>query len=160
MPYQLVTPEEPEYSRTIKAAIVTDLGSNDPAEEVESIVYELETCLEANVSVVVQGRGVHVLTLKTFDLLVLDYGGASVAGGTQDLVEWQIRCACEWAENHPGKVLLLWTSYTALEYGYELEAVFGHLDNVMVRFGTKPWNMHDEDESVFTKIQRWFWPEG
>jgi len=158
-PGKLVTPQEQEYDRAIKVAVVTDLGIHDPEEELEAIVRELQDYLEADVEVVVQGRGMHVVALKSFDLLVLDYGGASVAGGTDDLADWQVRAACEWAEGHPGKVLLLWTTYTSLVYGHELEEQFGHLSNVMYRFGTKPWNCHGDGEAVFESLKGWFWPE-
>lgn len=156
-PYKLIAPPEPEYTRSIRVAIITDLGASDPDEERDMIADQLGDYLEANVSVVASGRSMSAVTLKTFDILVLDYGGASIHG-TDNLAGWEIRAACEWAENHPGRVLLLWTTFTALEYGHELEAEFGHLDNVMVRFGTKPWNCWGDGEAVFDDIKKWFWP--
>lgn len=156
----LVTPQKPEYTRSVRVAIITDLGYGDPDEEVAAIVDILEGGLEANVKVVVHGRGMHVVSMKTFDLLVLDYGGASIAGGTSDLAAWQIRAACEWADGHPGKMLLLWTGHTSLEYGNELEGEFGHLSNVLFRFGTKPWDMNiDNSDVVFDDLRKWLWPD-
>ena len=70
---------------------------------------------------------------KSTDLLVIDYGGMSVFGGEGNS-RFAVMMACEWAENHPGKLVLIWTAYTAKLYDHELQATFGHLDNIVFRY--------------------------
>lgn len=66
------------------------------------------------------------------DLLVIDYGG--VMPGAGGMVSSQIRWVCEWAENHPGKLVILLTMFTAEIYLNEFEEEFGKCDNIIPRY--------------------------
>ncbi|MHB0922582.1 MAG: hypothetical protein ACYC3H_01280 [Bellilinea sp.] len=71
--------------------------------------------------------------MPKLDLLVIDYGGLS-GMGSDGMVTFQVKAALQWAKEHPGALLIIWSSYTWRIYHYELEQEFGHLDNVKFRY--------------------------
>jgi len=82
------------------------------------------------------------------DLLLLDYGGMYTAGAP-DTAAYNIRYARKWAEEHPGKLLVLWSKFTGVAYRNEAEQEFGLLNNVCY---PTAW----DKQAMFDKIQGWF----
>jgi len=68
---------------------------------------------------------------KNYDLLVIDYGGASF--GSRDNGMYHVKELCTYAENHTGTLLVIWTSHTYDLYEGELQEQFGHLDNITTK---------------------------
>lgn len=66
------------------------------------------------------------------DLLLIDYGGMAL--GATDMCASQIRWVCEWAKEHPGKLVILLTMFTAEIYFDELDQEFGECDNIITRY--------------------------
>lgn len=67
------------------------------------------------------------------DVLIMDYGGASLGSDYSGAV-LGMRWVLEWAAEHPQTLVVLWTQYTYMLYGKELEREYGHLPNVIARF--------------------------
>ena len=67
------------------------------------------------------------------DVLIMDYGGAALESDYSGAVSG-MRWVLEWAAEHPQTLVVLWTRYTYMLYGEELEREFGHLPNVTARF--------------------------
>lgn len=109
--------------------------------------------LGLKVELVVQGRGMHVLGDKDIDLLVFDYGGASSLGSDDTCLD-QFETACKWAEEHPGRLLLLWTTFTVMLYRRGIKD--NHQSaNVLWRFD--PNNTSQEaDDRHRKRIKAWF----
>lgn len=87
---------------------------------------------------------------KSPDMLVIDYGGMGDSGAW-DAAQYQVRYACRWAEEHPGKPMVIWTVYTKDLYEGELEKQFGHLGNVFARYT----NEHYNDLPFIERIAIW-----
>jgi hypothetical protein len=66
------------------------------------------------------------------DIVILDYGG--VLPGCDDMVKSQIRSVYSWASEHPGKLVLVWSSFTWDLYRDEMLEAFGDLENVKYAF--------------------------
>jgi len=134
----------------IRVAIIADRATTnweeDVAEMFEAIKFRLPTA-----ELAVKGNGLHVIDGQTIDLLVLDYGGAAVYGDLT-AAEQQLRVACEWTENHPGKVLVIWTTFTAKIYELELAAEFGHLGNVLFKYHAD----HSYDDGFYNALTQWY----
>ena len=86
-----------------------------------------------------------------FDLLVVDYGGVSIMG-SMDLAIWQIRSCLEWGRDHPSSLVLIWTYYTQRVYEWELVEVWGHPENLFIRYteGKEAY------EAFASKLRVWF----
>jgi hypothetical protein len=90
------------------------------------------------------------------DLLVIDYGGLSFGyGDGWTLAHYEVRRACEWAENHPGKLMVIWTAHTARLYSDELNDAFGHLDNIIVRYHDFGPRGDADEVAMWAKIEQW-----
>ena len=137
----------------VRAAFLLDVSWSVPQEEqVELMLYNLGEYLGPDkIETVAIANGFHVLKDKTFDLLVVDYGGI-VAHGAWDTAEWQLRRVLEWAREHPGGIVLLFTFYTKKVYEGELEREFGHQDNVLMRYR----DSGTEDEEIGGRLRAWF----
>jgi len=90
---------------------------------------------------------------QEIDLLVIDYGGLASRG---DFVrpDRAIRLARTWAIDHPGKVLLIWTEYTASLYR-EIEEELGHARNVLI-YGWEDIGKPNRPGSIWWQIRRWY----
>ena len=128
----------------------------DPCEELESTVFGITEGLLAHdieVEVILSSIGMYNAVGVDADLFIIDYGGLSVYGSS-DTAEWEVRFACEWAENHPGTPVVLWTYYTARLYGDELRKTFGHLNNILTRYPTDSL-YHDEEAGFWDNLKLW-----
>ncbi len=135
----------------IRTGIINDpissLGQTDQEERDTIARFLREEGLD--IDLVCEGNGMHVVQGKHLDLLIIDYGGMSYGAG--DTAEWQVRAACEWAENHPGSLLVLWTDFTIRIYEWELKEQFGERDNIMLH-STKL----DEIDESWLRLRGWF----
>ena len=123
-------------SDKIKTGFVFDpVGSGTIEEEVEMAVFELRK-IGLDVEVKAMDDGMVDFANRSLDLLIVDYGGVSL-GGAYDLATYQIKEACQWADERPGSLMVIWTKFTSIVYQDELEREFGHLDNVLLRFEGK-----------------------
>lgn len=131
-----------------KVGIITDFPmSMTPEEEREEIVRALsEYGLE--ISRVVASFDITEVLESNPDLVIVDYGGMSTSGA-YDTASWNINYLRGWAEDHPGKLIALWTYYTGVLYKQEFDAEFGHLGNVTYPTGSS-------DSTVEDKIKAWF----
>jgi hypothetical protein len=133
----------------LKAFVIVDPLNFDETveEEVQRIISTLQ--LE-NIPVVLK-EFQECMTPEMFhsdaDIMIIDYGGISF--GASDTAAFNIKFACKWAEDHPGKLLILWTVFTEMIYKNELEIYFGHLNNIVTRFS-------NNGEENFGKIKQWF----
>lgn len=87
---------------------------------------------------------------KSVDVLVIDYGGMDIFGSPA-MAREQVRLACKWAEEHPGKVLFLFTKHTSAIYKDELESEFADLNNIIFCYN---WDTYREDG--YDKLVEWF----
>lgn len=150
-------------SKKIKTLIVTDyMGSlgTQPEEEAEYIarlfleMYGIELDWQHSTSVDTREY--------TPDLIIIDYGGI-LPGSDMDV--WELRQLAEWAAEHPSKLALIWTSFTAKVWVFELEDEFKDLDNILLWVPVGPNGRrtlpdfdteHIHQESVAQKIRFWY----
>lgn len=143
----------------IKTLIITDpLTDETPQEEIESITHWLGwnyIPIEATHSYTPI-----VLEDTKPELVVVDYGAISVSGGW-DTARSNISYICQWAKDHPGKLVLIWTYFTAQVYLSELQGEFQSEGNIL--FWCSPSEMYpgvkEEEkyqEEISVKIRRWF----
>lgn len=125
----LVAPDfEPKGPR-VKVGIVNDFMAYmglSVEEERHEIVVELRKNYCGNVdAVVVWGAEIPDFeSMPEVDLLVIDYGALWQSSG---LVEDFSRRVRRWADEHPGKLVVLWTSFTSSIYQRVFESEFlGH----------------------------------
>jgi len=119
----------------VRTAILLDPSwSITQEEEIKAILDDLRRWLgRGRIKMVAVANGFHVLKDKDFELLVIDYGGLA-AHGSWDSAAWQLRCVLEWARDHPGGLVVLYTGYTRRVYEGELEREFCQADNVLMRY--------------------------
>jgi len=139
----------------IKIGCVFDeSGAYTIEEEIEEVIQFFDL-LDLECEVVTQAYHMMDLGQKRLDCLILDYGGVAARGNTAS-ANMQIWAACNYAENHPGALVIIWTKYTARVYEDELKSEFGHLTNVLLRFEGDE-SPYSGDESRFQQaVKRWF----
>lgn len=116
---------------SIKCLIITDpVGEESSDEIIKSISSATDTPFE-NFVVLAHHHGVDRETkdiAERADVLIIDYGGMS--WGATDAVVSQVRFVCEWAKEHPSKLAIIFTSFTAEIYAQELLDEFGECKNI------------------------------
>lgn len=141
--------------KPIKVGIVVDCtGGWDttPEQEIEEIMEFLIVGAKLPVWLAASGEHVGVVEGKSVDLLIIDYGG--LMPGAYGVQVSQIEQACEWAKEHPGKIMIIWSSHTREIYIDELESVFGNLGNVRFRFKSRfGSDLHTE---MFDELKTWY----
>ena len=141
--------------KPIKVGIVVDSMAGfdlTPEEEIEEIMEYLMIGAKLPVQLVAGGEHMGVINRKSIDLLIIDYGG--MLPGAYGVQVSQIRGACEWAENHPGKIMIIWSNFTREIYIDELEEHFGDLDNVRFRFKSRFGS--DLNTEMFDELKLWY----
>jgi len=145
----------------IKTVIIVDsMGSESgtPAEEIAEIIETLKNDWNLPVEVVAAGEGAYVLDDQNPDLVIIDYGG--MMPGCEDTVNSNIRYVLDWASEHPGKLVILWTDFTYLIYHHEFEEEFSDRDNILFRYSDGHANgvLSEMFSSKYTieKVRRWF----
>lgn len=138
-----------------RVAIVNDYATDDVEQEQQEILENLSLYLSDIEFVIGSASFTEELLSRSFDVLILDYGG--VSAGAQGLVDFQIRTACKWAEEHPNKLLILWTDHTAWEYEQGLKEEFPDLANIFYRFGQPfSYSADNSDETFGKAVRLWF----
>jgi hypothetical protein len=145
----------------IRVAVIVDpFGVESLEEEVGNIMFAMEN-LELPCELVKFGESPMILKDTSADLVIIDYGGMSLMGGW-DTAKANIGYVCQWAEDHPSKVVLIWTNYTARVYLDELENHFGQLNNIFFRFPNDPFHLfgvkeYDDHRNNLRKaLKTWF----
>jgi len=103
--------------RPIKVAWVNDIVSSlgrTPEEEAAEEFQMLQEILGYRLEMVARDRFVENVEQIDIDLLVFDYGGA--ASSYSDTPWTQLEAACRWAQEHPGRLVLLYSSFTGRMY--------------------------------------------
>ena len=132
----------------IRVGIITDIPiTKTPEEEREEILLELSN-MGLEISSVVAGFDVLEVLESRPDLLIVDYGGMSTSGAG-DGAAYNIRHICNWASEHPGRLVVLWTYFTGALYGSEMEAQFGDAGNIVYPSDYLKFGIED-------KIKSWF----
>lgn len=119
----------------------------------EQAAQEIEALREIDLlDVVLIARLDGMIRVKDYDpdLLLIDYGGLSAQYGCWERAVTEVEYACKWAEDHPGKLMVIWTYFTSRLYR-EVEDQFKHLTNVLVRTMDR-----DSDEKVLAGMRAWF----
>lgn len=80
------------------------------------------------------------------DVLFIDYGGMSVMGA-HDTAKSNVRGVKNYADNHPGTLIVFWTEFTSELYR-EVSEEFGAIDNCVCR-------TFDDDTTWATRVQQW-----
>lgn len=134
---------------SVKVAIVVDImGDNE--EEIAEMMDELRARIEIDAELLVWGAAVDIIDDPRVDLVIIDYGG--MLPGCDDLVRGNFRYVAEWAENHPSKLVMIWTSFSVIIYQDEVGGEFDHLDNIIL-WGASRWTSRDKVEQ---KIRAWY----
>ena len=121
---------------SVKSLIITDYMGGETTEEV---LDELSSSLNVPATIFDVIGHYEAITEEAeekserADLLIFDYGGV-VGLGSPGMVSFQTRWVCEWADNHPGKLVILLTMFTAEIYLDEFEKEFGHCHNIIPRY--------------------------
>lgn len=130
--------------QAIKVGIVVDdAGTED---QVEDIMGLLEAS-DISCTLAIKHRGVHMLRDKDIDMLIVDYGGIARLG-QMSAVEWQMNEARKWADEHPSKLMILWTPFTS-QYYKEFNETLPAIENVL-------HNYSGEWEKICPKIKQWY----
>lgn len=140
----------------IKAGFVIDNSlTYTPEEEVKGILEDLAFMDLHNIEVLFAERGMTKTMMEThLDLLIIDYGGASLMGASE-LARGNVITVCEYAQEHEGCFVAIWTQHTRYVYEGELQERFGHLSNIFVRYPESSW-VDDADAAFVAAIQAWF----
>jgi hypothetical protein len=87
----------------------------------------------------------------SYRLVIIDYGG--LMPGAESAAEWQVRAVCEWAEEHPSRLVLIWSLFTAKIWKSEVEDHFHEQSNILlwVPVDDRGWSALKLDEE--TKYQ-------
>jgi hypothetical protein len=137
----------------VRTIIVADPVSDDFDGEVDSIVMQLKDLVGLDLDVVAIANGMHDVRRRNADLLVIDYGGIAW-GGASGTANAQIYAALQWAEEHPGALVIIWTWHTRDIYERELKQEFGDLDNVIMRYGDSMFD--DRWDDVEKRLRDYF----
>ncbi len=149
-------------NKQIRTAFIFDYLS-DLDEEIKGAIMEIDGFCgfvgdkHLPIKIVEKSQALTIEILKTpYDLLIMDYGGVSVMGGSSN-ASVQVSAACQYAEDHPSCLVVIWTGYTAEVYQDELKDQFGHLNNIVCRY--KPGHVYenlDGSPEFIKKFKAWF----
>jgi hypothetical protein len=119
-------------------------------QDVTDIVQHFES---EGFSVTLVGKSVSIVVVadRDCDVLVVDYGRADVGtNGDAGLAIDTARRAYTWAREHPGRLLILWTGFTARTYREVAEEIEAEdLDNVVMMAN------YDDNTEQWQQIKRW-----
>jgi len=113
--------------------IVDNLGSlgESPEEEADFIIRALKSIYDFPCEMVQFSTDYNDIGKKNIDLLILDFGGLTSGYGTGHTIGAYQRNALKWADEHPGKLLLIWTAFTAHWIIEDIGEDFGGRANVL-----------------------------
>jgi hypothetical protein len=147
----------------IKTAIIIDSSYNNDRNqsEIRGILATLADATELPLSLVASGTDTRILKEHDdLDLVVIDYGGLSTSyGASWERAEWEVRTVCEWAREHPGKLVVLWTAFTHRIYAEGLEDDFGGLDNIAWRIHLDSWDYDAGMNALIGRMRQWYRPD-
>lgn len=137
---------------SIRVGFVFDpAGINPAVYEAETALLELKIIGLSDVEIVRIDENMMKMRKESLDLLIIDYGGLSMMGSTAS-GQINIWHACHYAEEHPGCLVVIWTTFTSRLYEAEMQEEFGHLDNIVVRYpNDDKWG-----KRFPARLQTWF----
>lgn len=138
---KLVTPEHKEPDVTIKTLIIMDyMGGSDmtPEEEAAHIAEQFDVLHGIRLNYDFSSHANDIW--REYKLIIMDYGGAA-GMGADDTIVYQFREVTRWAEEHPSRLVLFWTSCTSRFWHWEIKDEFEDLANVLFY---DPVNEHGE----------------
>lgn len=130
-----------------------DLSSDDDDHEVRMAIFELE---QIGLTIKNIGSAEGPLLLKAIanpELIILDYGGMSL--GAYDTAVFNVRYVCDWMEDHPNCLLVLWTGHTVDMYRAEIQGIFEPLPNIVLCSSTL-FGRGEELSDAGKQILKWF----
>lgn len=148
-------------SDQIKTLIITDyMGTSvaEPEEEAVNIarLFKQDFDIDLNWTHQTAANNLENINPK---LIIIDYGGL-LPGSDVDI--HQMRAVLNWAQDHPSRLVLIWTSFTANIWKYELEDEFKEADNVLLWEPGESTHFFSFDEAekhqaeVVMKIRHWY----
>ena len=105
----------------------------------------------------IQTNYVHQLDSRHLDLLIIDYGGMSVAYGCDSIATDQVSKAVAWAKDHENVLVVIWTQFTRAIYDDAIDGELLSLKNVYLKCGAA-WetDLTTEYENWIKKVKEWF----
>ena len=147
----------------IKTLIVTDyMGTltQEPEEEAEDIARQFQQDYKIELD------WTHQTAANNLDevnpkLIIIDYGGI-MPGSDTDL--HQVRAVGKWAQAHPSRLVLIWTSFTSRIWKFDLEDEFDEMDNVLLwepggeyYHSSTPFDeLQEHQQETILKIRYWY----
>jgi len=138
----------------IRVGFVFDELGNPEKEQAEAIM-ELNEMGLTDIEVVLTDSNMFKMRDISLDLLIIDYGGMATLPGGNASANMQIWSACNYAEEHPGTLLILWTAFTRVLYEKELMEQFGSLDNITYHYASNVYEDLSCDQ-LQSKLSAWF----
>jgi hypothetical protein len=119
----------------MRVAFVIDpdiFGDGNNKKDAESARDELKDILGLDLSPKVFDTVTDSLLIKTWDLILIDYGGMGMLGAA-GLAASNVKYLLGYAEAHPSCLLILWTQYTVDVYERELGVEIDPAKNILIR---------------------------
>jgi len=133
---------------TLKAFYLIDFMGSAGKEPEQEVADTMKAFADLGLPVELSGWSYSFDDIENYpfiDIVILDYGG--VLPGADDMVRGQLRAAWQWAEEHPSKLMIVYSLYTWRMYSDEMNEAFGELANVVCAFA----DMHYSDV-----VLKWF----
>jgi len=86
------------------------------------------------------------------DLLIIDYGGMS-AMGAHGIALFNVKHALKWMDDHPGKLIIIWTMFTEYLFKEAIEEMEIKERNNVILIGSLKM---DELDEAWSKVRLWF----
>jgi len=86
------------------------------------------------------------------DLLIIDYGGMS-SMGAHDTALFNVKETLKWMDDHPGKLIIIWTMFTEYLFAEAIEEMEIKERNNVILIGKLK---ADELDEAWSKVRLWF----
>ena len=145
---------------TIRAAFIFDDYSFSTTEVQDAIlelnaIAQLPPDSELDIKIAFSGNVFSSDARKNqYDLVIIDYGGVgtwNTASGNAQI--WSV---CQYAEDHPSSLVVIWTGFTADIYRDQIEPQFEGVDNIVCRYGDSVYENLDGSPEFLSKFRAWF----
>ena len=134
----------------IRVGFLQDISEDNEAEQ-RMALRELAREVGGEYGVVWAGDGLAFAKIPDVDLLLVDYGGLHASySGAWDTYGHEVK---RWADEHPGKPVLLWSAFTAACYSASFEGFEREAGNVMSRYAGA-WDF-DGYPDLWDRLRSW-----
>lgn len=144
----------------IKTAFVFDYYHDDSTEIKDAIaelnaVAGLEPGKSLNIKVALASSGLTAADLREqYNLFIIDYGGIGIHNPAS--ANAQIWAVCNYAENHPSCLVVIWTGFTADIYRDQIEDQFAGVSNIVCRYGDSVYENLNGSPAFLSVFRNWF----